>query len=250
MTVGDRIAKSLVAVGGIGTIVAVLLVCVFLVSEVVPLFLPAKVEATNSLNGAIGTTPTATAKVGPPIRLGMDEFGGLGWALFADGRVRCFRLDNGHLLNDLSPEQTKLAGMTTVALSTDGQQAVFGFRDGKLQVGRIGFETRFVEPAVVPADVRDMAIDAQRRSGTADSSRELRLGNTAGKSWSSSWTSRFWPAPRASRRSSWSIMSNPRPGLSFVGSPITGSCKSHRSKRGTICLPAKMFRRFRLPPNC
>lgn len=160
VTVGDRIAKSLVAVGGIGTIVAVLLVCVFLVSEVVPLFLPARVESTNTLNGAIGTTPTATAKVGPPIRLGMDEFGGLGWALFADGRVRCFRLDNGHLLNDLSPEQTKLVGMTAVALSTDGQQAVFGFGDGKLQVGRIGFNTRFVEPAEVPAAVRDMAIGA------------------------------------------------------------------------------------------
>ena len=170
VTAGDRIARSLVAVGGIGTIGAVLLVCVFLVSEVVPLFVPAKVESTHMLPGAIAnvsashdasrTVPPPVAKAGPPIRLGMDEFGLLGWALFADGQVRCFRLDDGHLLNDLSPEQAKLAGMTAMALSTDGQQAIFGFRDGKLQTGRIGFDTRFIEPDKVPAAVRDMAVGA------------------------------------------------------------------------------------------
>ena len=46
---GDRIAHGFVAVGGIGTIAAVLLVCVYLVSQVVPLFLPAKVESTRAL---------------------------------------------------------------------------------------------------------------------------------------------------------------------------------------------------------
>jgi phosphate transport system permease protein len=163
VTAGDRIAKSLVAVGGIGTIGAVLLVCVYLASEVIPLFVPAKVESTRALPDALAASsaPRApAAKIGPPIQLGMDELGMLGWALFADGRVRCFRLDNGHLLNDMSPEQTKLAGMTTVALAVDGQQATFGFRDGKLQVGRFGFDTRFLEPAELPAEVRDIPVGA------------------------------------------------------------------------------------------
>ena len=42
--VTDRVAQGLIAAGGIGTIVAVLLVCVFLVWVVVPLFWPAKVQ--------------------------------------------------------------------------------------------------------------------------------------------------------------------------------------------------------------
>ncbi|HEX3997760.1 MAG TPA: ABC transporter permease subunit [Pirellulales bacterium] len=167
VTAGDRVARSLVAVGGIGTIGAVLLVCVFLASQVIPLFLPAKVESTRELPGAIdaaapanatGTKPANFSE--PPIRLGIDEFGSLAWALFADGRVRSFRLDNGHVLDNLSPRQTGLAGMTAVALATDGQRAVFGFRDGKLQTGRIGFETRFVDPPDVPAVVREMAVGA------------------------------------------------------------------------------------------
>ena len=37
---------------------------------------------------------------------------------------------------------------------------MFGFRDGKLQTGRIGFDTRFVEPGDVPPTVRNLAIGA------------------------------------------------------------------------------------------
>ncbi len=159
VSVGDRIAHGMVAVGGIGTIAAVLLVCVYLVSQVLPLFLPAKVESARELTGAVAAA-TAAKNAKSPIRLGIDEFGTLGWALYADGHVRCFRLDNGHVLSNLTPAQSHLAGMSAVALSTDGQQAVFGFRDGKLQTGRINFETRFVESKDVPAPIRDLAVGA------------------------------------------------------------------------------------------
>lgn len=179
VTAGDRIARSLVAVGGIGTIGAVLLVCVYLASEVIPLFIPAKVKSVRVLpedaaRGAtsqpaaahpIAANPAVASAKQPqspesPIHLGMDEFGSLGWVLFADGRLRSFRLDNGHVLANLSPAQTHLAGMTAMALSTDGQKAIFGFRDGKLQTGRIGFDIRFVQAAEVPPEVRDMPAGA------------------------------------------------------------------------------------------
>lgn len=44
VALNNRLAHAIIAIGGIGTIVAVSLVCVFLVWVVVPLFLPANVE--------------------------------------------------------------------------------------------------------------------------------------------------------------------------------------------------------------
>src|SRR6267154_441047 len=86
---GDRVAKAFITVGGVGTIVAVLLVLAYLVSVVLPLFLP--------------------------------------------------------------PESTKLAGMSAASFAIDGQEGTFGFRDGTIRTGRIGFATTFLEPAIVKA---------------------------------------------------------------------------------------------------
>ncbi len=149
---GDRIAKGLITIGGIGTIVAVLLVCVYLFSVVIPLFLPAKVERTAALPTALATRADSQAV----LRIGADEFGLIGWGLFGDGRLDVFRLDNGGKLKSFSPAEAGLVGLTSVALAVDGQHLACGFRDGKVRLGRIGFATRFVEPAGVPAKVREL----------------------------------------------------------------------------------------------
>src|SRR5688572_13050372 len=46
---GDRCARLLITVGGIGTIVAVLLICVFLVQVVIPLFFSPEMKAEKSV---------------------------------------------------------------------------------------------------------------------------------------------------------------------------------------------------------
>jgi phosphate transport system permease protein len=135
---GDRVAKGLISVGGIGTIIAVLLVFAYLVSMVVPLFFPGTVTGTESFPGAIDHSSSS-------VRIGVDEFGLIGWALAPDGRVRAFRLDNGKTLEELTPEQSGLAGVTAVSIGIDGQQATFGFRDGKIRLGQVGFTTTFLE---------------------------------------------------------------------------------------------------------
>ena len=48
----DRLARGLIAVGGIGTVIAVSTVCIFLVWVVVPLFLPASAGKARSLDVA------------------------------------------------------------------------------------------------------------------------------------------------------------------------------------------------------
>jgi phosphate transport system permease protein len=152
---GDRVAKSLISVGGIGTIIAVLLVFAYLVSMVVPLFLPGTVTSTQSFPGALDHSSSS-------VRLGVDEFGLIGWALYPDGRVRAFRMDNGKTLEELSPEQSGLSGMTAASFGVDGQQGSFGFRDGKIRLGQIGFSTNFLEPGDkdLPDAVRNMQAGA------------------------------------------------------------------------------------------
>ncbi len=141
---------------------AVLLVCVYLFSVVLPLFKPAKIERAASLPGSLTAATPADRKSSDAksslglVRIGADEFGLIGWGLFRDGRLRSFRLDNGQALGDFSPKELGLDGISVVSFAVDGQHAVFGFRDGKIRLGRIGFNTRFVEPASVPPEIRDL----------------------------------------------------------------------------------------------
>ena len=83
----NRLAHWLIAAGGIGTIVAVSLVCVFLVWVVLPLFWPATVRQES------------VAKVDwsaeAPEHIALDEDQLLGYALLADGSLVAFRPDNG-----------------------------------------------------------------------------------------------------------------------------------------------------------
>lgn len=149
---GDRFAKGLITIGGMGTIVAVLLVLAYLVSVVLPLFAPAKVQTEQQVPGAL--------KAGAaPLAIGSDDFGVIGWALLPDGRLRAFRLDNGKLLGEeLSPENSKLRGMTAASIGSDGRRAVFGFEDGKVRAGRISFPPKFLEAANVPPALRELPV--------------------------------------------------------------------------------------------
>ena len=86
----DRIARTLIAIGGIGTVVAVSTVCIFLVWVVVPLFLPATAGQAKSVS-----LPSAIADC---VHFEVDEYRALGWCLSAAGKLRTFRLDDGSVI--------------------------------------------------------------------------------------------------------------------------------------------------------
>src|SRR6476660_2981086 len=90
VALSDRLARWIIAVGGIGTIVAVSLVCVFLAWVVVPLFLPAAVEPARPLEKL-----SSEAEV---IALGIDDYRVLGWTICRGGGITVFRLDNGEVV--------------------------------------------------------------------------------------------------------------------------------------------------------
>ena len=89
--VANRVAHILITFGGIATIAAVSMVCVFLVWVVVPIFLPADVALDRQV-------PSPVADSGP-VQLRVNEYMTTGWSLGATGAVHVFRLDNGEQLS-------------------------------------------------------------------------------------------------------------------------------------------------------
>ena len=147
----DLLARSLITVGGIGTIVAVGAVCIFLAGVVLPLFWPASV------------TPIADfevpADIETPLHLAVDEHQVLGWSLAADGTLHSFQLDPPQSLPPRRLfEERKI---TAVSFPIGDETASIGFDDGTLRLGRLRVVTRFLSTDDVPEDLRSSVAGAQ-----------------------------------------------------------------------------------------
>lgn len=134
--IADWTAKTLITFGGLGTILAITGVFVFLTSVVVPLFYPAEVnflhESEISENGQ-----------GQSTVLVADEYRLSAWsAQKGAGRIRSFRMDTGQVLADLDI----FDGHAPQALTYDADSGMLGaaFADGAIQLVNIGFKTAFL----------------------------------------------------------------------------------------------------------
>ncbi|MCP4661989.1 MAG: hypothetical protein GY856_41835, partial [bacterium] len=128
--IADKLARFLISAGGIGTIVAVMGVCVFLVWVVLPLFLPATLSDLRTFEV---NWPEE------PLHLGVDEYQVLYWVLLPSGRVELFRLDTGERL--LSEELFEEGRMSAASFLVGSDMVTFGLADGIVRSGRIGFDT-------------------------------------------------------------------------------------------------------------
>ena len=153
----DHVSRWLITVGGIGTIISVMAVCVFLIWVVLPLFLPARIDE------PVRSGPGAVAVSGVPLRLAVNEFRELGWMLEKDGTLSVFRLDTGKRLE----ERRLFTGpaLTAASFRFDRNEVAFGFQDGSVRLGTIGFETRFLEPDEVTGPMKALAVDASVEAG-------------------------------------------------------------------------------------
>ncbi|HXV14473.1 MAG TPA: ABC transporter permease subunit [Candidatus Krumholzibacteria bacterium] len=141
MRFADRLAAACISVGGVGTILAVSAVFLFLASVVVPLFTRGDTEpvATMPLDGSKSARRA--------LHVGTDEYRVLGWSLDADGVVRVFRADTGDSVGTMRIA----AADSLVAASFDVASRSFalGLSDGSLAFGRVVFRTDFPDPAAV-----------------------------------------------------------------------------------------------------
>lgn len=176
--VSERLSRVLISVGGLGTIVAVATIFIFLVWVVWPLFRSADVgEARRRALAA--DEADATSVVG----IGSDEYGLLAWIVRANGTLETRALLEGTQLDRqaLAPG----AVPTAVSLSTEGAASpdvatgALGYADGSLRLFRLTTRGRLLEGDEVPPELRDLAPAATRVHGDGVAQRlptgEIRL---------------------------------------------------------------------------
>ena len=128
----DRVVRWLIATGGIGAIVAVMLIFFYLLWVVFPLFMPA---------GSSLGEPTAVSRwnQSEPVYLSLEEQREVGIRISDSGLVEFFHLSDAELLSEtrlpLAPGASLVRAIETneqtgrVALaSSDGQVFVRGFK--------------------------------------------------------------------------------------------------------------------------
>jgi phosphate transport system permease protein len=145
----DVVSRSLITFGGIGTIAAILLVFVFLAWVAVPMFDSPTIEAEQTTQLAWGEDQL--------LRVTIDEYRTLGWAIDSGGSLIVFRADNGEIIqrkplfND--------AQMTAVSIAVDGPGVAIGFADGSVRLGKIDFSADVLDLSQQRDDNRKLLED-------------------------------------------------------------------------------------------
>jgi phosphate transport system permease protein len=143
--VAEVVSRLFITLGGIGTIIAVATVFVFLLIVVFPLFRSATVTAEQHI---------AAWTKNFPIQIGIDEDQTVVWGLFSDGWLELVHLQSGKVLE----RRRYFSGpqLTAWSFSPKSRDAVFGFADGSVQTGSIGIGSRFLDPEQLPEDAKDL----------------------------------------------------------------------------------------------
>lgn len=138
--IADHVSRFFITVGGIGTILAILGVCVFLVWVVMPLFQGARVDDVQGL--------VVNVRAEVPLHVACDEYQSLGWILLPSGAIRVFRMDTGQPILEKRLYEEK--SISACSFTISGNYAALGFDDGCVALMEIGFETSYLEKQDVP----------------------------------------------------------------------------------------------------
>jgi phosphate transport system permease protein len=146
----DDLARRLITLSGIGSIVAVSLVGLFLVWVVLPLLLPSKVTADRVLP-AVG--PAADRDL---VASAMDNYGIMAWGLTRGGTLIVRSLADGSVIERLPIAAGEAPTSRSLGVGTG--MAALGFADGRTQIVELAWQTDFLEEAQVPDGMRALAI--------------------------------------------------------------------------------------------
>ena len=145
----DIIARTLITMGGIGTILAVSLVCVFLIYVVVPLFSDPTVDDSTSI---------ARAADRQPIHVEVDEHQLIGVSIYEDGTAVVIDLADGLPIHEFKIGEGK--PVTAWAFPLGSPDFAIGFDDGTIQLGTLRFRTQFLSDEEVGPEMADVELGA------------------------------------------------------------------------------------------
>ncbi|MFN3825423.1 MAG: ABC transporter permease subunit [Pseudorhodobacter sp.] len=143
---GERIAKWVITVGGLLVIVAVLGIMVFLFRVVAPML---------SSGQEIGSLSYRVSEASNPAWLNADEFQSLATVVGRDGATTTFHIATGEVIQtgrfDFGGRE-----VTGVGATLDRRSVAFGFEDGTVRFGQVGFDVQSVPRSRVPTDLREL----------------------------------------------------------------------------------------------
>ena len=132
----DRLAKWSISAGGLAVIGSVLLIFFYLLYEVSPLFRGASIQRVAEFSVPEGQSPA--------LELALDEHGGLGFRLDADGQAVFFAADTGVVLKKQRlpiPEGVKV--LSSASVPAESSVFALGLSDGTAIVARHEFRIRY-----------------------------------------------------------------------------------------------------------
>ena len=160
----DRLFTMVMAIGGSAVIVAILLIFIYLLYVVLPLFKDASVKPHGSFE-----LPLAPTEL-----LGLDEYAETGFAVSPDGRYQFFKVSDGSSMTSgqLAPAG---AGKVTAVAAGDPVSHVLmvGTSDGYVVVAQVNFEVRFdgQQRVITPKLNYPLGADVQRATAAGDAVR-------------------------------------------------------------------------------
>lgn len=133
----DQSANVLIAAGGIGVIVAILLIFLYLFYEVVPLFGGAEFHEDSQFQ-------VASAASNPALHLAIEEQAEIAMRLDDAGNVLFFGLEDGSLVSQVALDIPADFTISTFALDTESNGVfTLGSTDGRAIVASYVYETTF-----------------------------------------------------------------------------------------------------------
>jgi phosphate transport system permease protein len=139
----EKIASYTITIGGLMVILAVIGIMVFLVQVAAPLSLGGKIESESKFN----------VQAKQFVWLNADEYRTTAARVAADGRVDFVHLPTQQVL---SATQLDFGGERAISVGAVllRDQLGFGFEDGSVRFGNVGFDVTVVLPSAIPSDAR------------------------------------------------------------------------------------------------
>ena len=159
----DSAMRIIVTIGGIGVVVCVMGIMVYLAANVAPLF------KAGSASRSVERSLTLNA---PPLALGIDEYRGVASVLTSDGILTSVTLD--HRKSSSTAKRASVAtgtqpsaaafsvervipavpAITAASQRTESGQFAVGFADGTVRLATLEFKTDFLQATDIPPQAR------------------------------------------------------------------------------------------------
>ena len=171
----DRLAAVLIRLGGLGIVISVFGILLFIVAEAWPLFRPARgmLAGTIALPAAPAATPApapapgstaapvtstvapvaAPTTPGPVLAMGVDEYQMYLYAVRSAPRIEFFRMSDGawnreHVVAGLAGAQ-----VTAASRSTDGDHVALATADGRAAILEVAFRPKYEQQKLADLDI-------------------------------------------------------------------------------------------------